>query len=347
MENKKSAIVLFNLGGPDKKESVKPFLFNLFNDKYIITVPKFFRYIIAWIISSRRNKEAQEIYQHLGGKSPILEETQKQANALKTKLISDGINSEVFVCMRHWHPMSDEVVEKIENYDPDEIILLPLYPQFSTTTALSSIEDFTDAIKGKKLEKALLKTVCCYPNEFNFLKSHVNLINSAIKSVKDKNNFRILFSAHGLPKKIIKDGDPYQWQVNNSVMEIVNLLAIDNLDYKITYQSKVGPLEWLGPDTEDEIKQACSEQKELVIVPIAFVSEHSETLVELDIEYKEIADKHGINYIRVPALGVCDFFVSALADIVKKASNYDKNFISSSNMSRVCPKKYSKCKCNI
>lgn len=344
-KNKKTAIVLFNLGGPDSKSSVKPFLFNLFNDKYIITLPKILRYLVACLISSRREKTAQEIYAHLGNKSPILDETKAQADSLEKSLQkSSDIDYKVFICMRHWHPMSNEVVKDIVVFNPDEVILLPLYPQFSTTTTLSSIEDFSDKIR-KKLPNILYKTICCYPKDKTFIQSHVDLISQAMEKINDKNNCRILFSAHGLPKKIIESGDPYQWQVENTVQSIIEELPFSQIDYKISYQSRVGPLEWIGPNTEEEIEKAGKEQKELMVVPVAFVSEHSETLVELDIEYKAIADKHSINYVRVPTLSINNYFVESLKNMVINATNSESNFLYSNEMKRLCPASYSKCPC--
>lgn len=345
IKNKKTAIVVFNLGGPDSLEAVKPFLFNLFFDKYIIKLPVFFRYFVAWIISFKRENIAKEIYKNIGGKSPIIKETQKQIDALKKSLKQDIANFEVFMCMRHWHPMSEEVVKLIEKYLPDEIILLPLYPQFSTTTTASSIEDFTKELDRKSI-KVERKIICCYPKDDDFVKAHADLISKAIERVNDKNNYRILFSAHGLPKKIITEGDPYQWQIETTINAVLDNLKYADLDYKVTYQSRVGPLEWLKPDTETEIKLAVEQKKELIIVPIAFVSEHVETLVELDIEYKKIAEKHSVNYIRVPTLRIHELFIKSLKNIVIKASKKEGNFLLSSNMSRICPGDYKNCPCN-
>lgn len=345
LRNKKIAIVLFNLGGPDSKRSVKPFLFNLFNDKYIITLPKFLRYLVAWFISFRREKTAQKIYSYLGDKSPILDETKAQADSLK-KSLKDSLESDykVFICMRHWYPMSGEVVKDIIDYNPEEVILLPLYPQFSTTTTLSSIEDFSSKIQ-KKLPNILYKTICCYPKDKNFIQSHVDLIVRSLGKIEDKDNYRILFSAHGLPKKIVESGDPYQWQVENTVQAIIDQLPFSGIDYRISYQSRVGPLEWIGPNTEDEIEKAGKEQKELMIVPVAFVSEHSETLVELDIEYKVIADKYSMNYVRVPTLSVNNHFVDSLKNMVINSSNSESSFLYSDEMKRICPTSYSRCPC--
>ncbi len=346
LDNTKTAIVLFNLGGPDSLKAVKPFLFNLFNDKNIITLPSWFRYFIAWFISSKRENTAIEIYSKMGGKSTILEETLNQAKALKLEL-SDKIKAEfeIFICMRHWHPMSFEVISKLENYKPDEIILIPLYPQFSTTTTASSIEEFTKIKNKSSIKDVICKAICCYPEDDNFAKAHASLITNAIDKVKDKNNYRILFSAHGLPKKIIESGDPYQWQVEASVNAVIDQMPFDGFDYKITYQSKIGPLKWIAPSTQDEVEIAVKQRKDLVIVPIAFVSEHSETLVELDIDYKNIADKNGVSYIRVPTLSVNNLFIKSLSEIILKAKKKEGEFLTSSSFCRICPSDFTKCPC--
>ncbi len=350
---KRIAIVLFNLGGPDSLKAVKPFLFNLFNDKYIITLPAILRFFIAKLISSRREKFAQAIYANTGNKSPILEETIAQREALKKELIKNKDSDfEIFICMRHWHPMSREVVKNIKIYDPQEIIILPLYPQFSTTTTASSIDEFTkklnEEFKGF-IDKIKLKTICCYPLDEGFINSHVKLIEDKLENQHDLNNFRILFSAHGLPEKIVKSGDPYQWQIEQTVLRIISKLSLNakfkDIDYKVTYQSRVGPLKWLDPNTEDEIKIAGSINKSLIIVPVAFVSEHVETLVELDIEYKKIADSYKIDYIRIPTLSTNDIFVKSLANMILNFSKKDYNCLFSSSFDRICPASYTKCPC--
>lgn len=330
MAKEKTAILLMNLGGPDSLNSVREFLFNLFYDRAIINLPNPFRWIVAKIISSRRNKFAQEIYKKVGGSSPIIRETEKQRIALKNKLNDENI--EIFILMRHFHPMSKEVAKKVKEYNPDKIIMLPLYPQFSTTTTGSSVKDIKEALK-KEGVKAQQKLICCYFKDENFISAHADLIKKAIEEEGDKDNIRLLFSAHGLPQKIIESGDPYQWQVEQTVKAVVDKLNIENLDYKITYQSRVGPLKWIGPDTEEEIKIACAEQKIILISPIAFVSEHVETLVELDIEYMEIAKTHKVKYKRIATLGVNDKFIESLANIIEKSNK------------RSCPENFSGCLC--
>ena len=347
---KKVAVVLFNLGGPDSLNAIKPFLFNLFNDKYIITLPSVLRFVVAKLISIRREKFAKTIYANTGGKSPILEETLSQKKALKEELIKNSdITFELFICMRHWHPMTVEVVKNIKNYEPNEIILLPLYPQFSTTTTASSLNEFTKNLSKEFIDKIKLKTICCYPLDEGFIDSHVKLIEDKLHDKTDLNNYRILFSAHGLPEKIVKSGDPYQWQIEQTVFKIISKLQLipkfKNIDYKVTYQSRVGPLKWLEPNTEDEVKIAGKENKSLIIIPVAFVSEHVETLVELDIEYKQIAVDHKIDYVRVPTLSANELFIKSLANMILNFSSNDSGCLSSSNFNRICPDIYSKCPC--
>jgi len=334
----RKAVVLFNLGGPDKLESVEPFLFNLFNDPAIISIPSFIRYPLAKLISKRRAPIAKDIYREIGNKSPILELTQKQAQSLENSLVKKG-DYKCFVVMRCWHPRARDVINKVKEYDPQEIILLPLYPQYSASTSGSSINEWNDLCK-KENYLIKTKTICCYPTQENFIMSHVNLIKKTLNTIENK-NFKLLFSAHGLPENKIKKGDPYQWQVEKTVETIMSKLINENLDFLITYQSRVGPLKWIGPSTDEMIIKYSKEKKGIVIVPVAFVSEHSETLVELDIEYKKLAEKNGcVFYKRIPALGIEENFVKGLTDLVLQ-QEVRENFVSSV----LCPSKYKKCPC--
>ena len=314
----KKAVILFNLGGPDKLENVEPFLFNLFNDPAILNLPLFLRYPLAKIISNRRAPIAKKIYQELGGSSPILKLTKDQSNSLEKKLNDDDDLSDYkcFIVMRCWHPRAENVVKEVINYNPDEIILMPLYPQYSAATSGSSIKEWND-ICAKHSFKVKTSTICCYPTDSNFIEAHKNEIMKKIDKLK---NFKLIFSAHGLPEKNIKKGDPYQWQVEQSVNKIVKSLNIKDLDWILCYQSRVGPLKWIGPSTEDIIIKNSKLGKHIVLVPVAFVSEHSETLVELDIEYKDLADKNGCtNYSRVPALGTNENYIKAMSDLIIKS----------------------------
>lgn len=342
-KKRKIAIILLNLGGPSSLESVKPFLFNLFYDKAIINLPNPFRYIIAKIISTTREKKSQKIYSLIGGKSPLLQETEKQKLALSKNLKQvTRENFDIFINMRYTPPLAKEVIKKIKEYNPTEIILLPLYPQFSTTTTGSSVRNFLDNLNIN----IPTKIVCCYPIEENFIKAHASLIKKRIQNKVSK-NFWILFSAHGLPEKIIKAGDPYSFQIAKTVEAVLRELDIKDLDYKITYQSKIGPVEWLKPNTKDEIEIAGKQKKNIIIVPITFVSEHVETLVELDIEYKSIADKYKIQYDRVPALSINRIFINSLTDILLRFINNtnNKKLIINASGTRICPNEYSGCLC--
>ncbi|MDC0395481.1 ferrochelatase [Candidatus Pelagibacter sp.] len=339
----KKAIILFNLGGPDKLENVEPFLFNLFNDPAILNLPTFLRYPLAKLISNRRAPVAKKIYAELGGSSPILKLTKEQSDALEIKLNQTQERDEYkcFIIMRCWNPRAKDVIKDVQLYGPDEVVLMPLYPQYSAATSGSSIKEWKDVCK-KNNYHVKTSTICCYPTDQNFINAHTKEI---IKKIKDLKNFKLIFSAHGLPEKNIKRGDPYQWQVEQSVKKIVKSLNNDNLDWILSYQSRVGPLKWIGPSTENTIIENSKIGKHIVLVPIAFVSEHSETLVELDIEYKEIADANGCkNYTRVPALGINEDFIKAMSELITKKDEYKIN----ENLyppKIQCPSNFKKCPC--
>lgn len=332
----KTAVVLFNLGGPDDVQAIRPFLFNLFNDPAIIRVPRVFRYLLAQLISRKRAPVAAKIYDHLGGKSPLLDNTRAQAAALQDVL---GEGFQTFVCMRYWHPMTEAVVQDVMAYAPDRIVLLPLYPQFSTTTTASSVKKWQE-IAGKQGLNVPTTTACCYPTHPDWVQA------VAVKIGEKVDNFqgtRVLFSAHGLPESIVKQGDPYQWQVEQTVAAVVAALNVPDLDYQICYQSRVGPMKWIGPSTESAIERAGAEKKNLVMIPIAFVSEHSETLVELDIEYRHLAEEAGVpQMIRIDTVGDHPLYIAALADVVKKTLGCGGAVCPPPQR---CPKTFSGCPC--
>ena len=309
----KRAIVLFNLGGPDQQSAVKPFLFNLFYDPAIISLPNPFRFLIAKLISSRREKEASEIYKLLGGGSPLLPNTKAQAQALEA-LLPEG--DRVFIAMRYWHPFTEEAVQQVKNFDPEEVVLLPLYPQLSGTTTGSSYKVWAEEAARQGLQKPT-RFICCYPTQEGVTKGYAELLKPFLEK-RQGMPLRVLFSAHGLPESKVKNGDPYPGQVQQTVQGVVSHLG-QGIDWALCYQSRVGPVKWIGPDTESEICRAAAEGKGVVLLPIAFVSEHSETLVELDIEYKELADeKEVLFYDRVPTLGTQKLFIEGLRDLVTK-----------------------------
>ena len=339
----KKAIILFNLGGPDKIENVEPFLFNLFNDPAILNLPTLLRYPLAKLISNRRAPVAKKIYEELGGSSPILKLTKEQSSALEIKLNRTETEDEYkcFIVMRCWNPRAKDVIKDVQLYGPDEVVLMPLYPQYSAATSGSSIKEWKDVCK-KNNYNVKTSTICCYPTDQNFINAHTKEI---IKKIKDLKNFKLIFSAHGLPEKNIKKGDPYQWQVEQSVKKIVESLNDENLDWILSYQSRVGPLKWIGPSTEDIIVENSKIGKYIVLVPIAFVSEHSETLVELDIEYKELADANGCkNYTRVAALGINEDFIKAMSELIIKKNEY-KISEGLYPPKTQCPSNFKKCPC--
>ena len=334
----KTAIVLFNLGGPDNPGSVKSFLLNLFNDPLIIRLPGLLRTPLAWLIANRRNKKAQSIYNEIGGKSPILEITRSQARALGRALEAAGVDSQVFVSMRYWHPTTSEAVKQVQEYNPDQVFLLPLYPQYSTTTSKSSLDAWFKESKKQNLQ-INTKYVCCYPTNEKLIEAHSSLIQKKIEGINSK-KIRILFSAHSLPVSIIKGGDPYQWQVQQTVQSIMKKLTGVE-EHVLCYQSKVTPVKWLEPSTPDEIKRAIKDDVVIIVVPIAFVSDHSETLVELDIQYKNLAQEMGSkDYYRIEALNINEIFIEGLKDLVLGGQDTDtKNNISS----KICPKTFKEC----
>ena len=313
------AVVLFNLGGPDDAATVKPFLFNLFNDPAIIGLPGLFRTPLAMLISSRREASAQANYAQMdsNGGSPLKGETQAQMDALDSRLASllPGDEVKSFMAMRYWHPLTEEAAVDVAAFGPDEVVLLPLYPQFSTTTTRSSLKAWNAAYGGS----GRVRAICCYPRAEGWIEAQAEGIRLKLAEVgrdHPSRAVRVLFSAHGIPEKLVtRDGDPYQEQVEATVAAVAEAAGLS--DWLLCYQSRVGPLKWLGPSTPDAIRAAGDDGVGLVVTPIAFVSEHIETLVELDIEYGELAHEAGVHpYLRVPAVGVSELFIGALGDAV-------------------------------
>ncbi|MDP6708906.1 MAG: ferrochelatase [Alphaproteobacteria bacterium] len=339
------AVVLFNLGGPDRPEAIRPFLFNLFNDPAILRLPTVPRWFLAQWISRRRAKVAAGIYAELGGKSPLLEGTEAQASALEAALGELG-TVKVFTAMRYWHPMSPAVAAEVAGWQPDRVVLLPLYPQFSTTTTASSLREWHRAAAVAGLD-APSRAICCYPTQAAFVEAQARSIGPLLeKATAAGAPVRLLFSAHGLPERVVAAGDPYQWQMERCAAAVAARLDGDwpGLDWRLAYQSRVGRLVWIGPSTEDEIDAAGRDGRALVVVPIAFVSEHSETLVELDIEYRERAEQTGVRgYYRVPALGTDRGFIEGLAALVRAALAGAADDIGSESGERMCPATFSGC----
>ncbi len=308
----KIAIILFNLGGPDSLEAVEPFLRNLFGDPAILRVPSFIRRPLASFLARRRAPKARAIYEQIGGSSPILGQTEAQARALEEALGGEH-EFRGYVCMRYWHPMTEAVVRSAERFKPDRIVLLPLYPQFSTATTESSFKAWNDTAKFTVPTGVVTE----YPTEPGFIAASVELLRAGLAQAGSGPK-RVLFSAHGLPERVIKAGDPYQNQVEQTAKAIAD--AVGGLDWAVCYQSRVGPLKWIGPSTDAEIIRAGNDRMPVVLYPLSFVSEHSETLVELDIEYRHLAEETGVpTYIRVPTVGTHPLFIAGLARLVRDA----------------------------
>lgn len=341
---KKTAVVLFNLGGPDSKQAIRPFLLNFFTDPNIIRLPYPFRWLLANLIASRRSKkEAGNSYAELGDKSPLLEHSTQQAEALETLLNKGGEQEyKVFVCMRYWHPMADEVVQQVKSWNADQIILLPLYPQYSTTTTRSSFQTWLKACDEHGLKKPF-KLVCCYPSENGFIEASAQRVRDVYEkaALETGESPRILFSAHGLPESIVKSGDPYQHQCEMSAKEIVEAAGLSSADWQICYQSRVGAQKWLGPSTEEALETAAADQVPVVIYPHAFTQEHVETLVEIDIEYREVAEHLGISgFYKVETVGTHPDFIQGLADMVQGSS---RNPVVSSHVGVSCCGSHKEC----
>ena len=329
----KTAVVLFNLGGPDGPEAVQPFLQNLFSDPAIIGAPAPIRWLLARLISRRRAPVAREIYAQLGGRSPILPNTEAQAEALQTAL---GGETKVFIAMRYWHPLVEETAKAVKSWGPGRVVLLPLYPQFSTTTTGSSFAEWDRAAADIGLAAPTAR-LCCYPDDPGFIAATARLLAKTLDLAGGP--ARILFSAHGLPKRIVAKGDPYPWQVERTADAVMAALGRSH-DRVVCYQSRVGPLEWIGPSTESEIRRAAADRVIPVIVPLSFVSEHSETLVELDQEYRQLAEDAGApGFLRVPTVSTDALFIAGLAALVRAAPAG----LSSGCGRRICPASDGRC----
>ena len=311
----RTAIVLMNLGGPDSPAAIRPFLRNLFSDPAIVNLPAPLRLPLAWMIAARRAGVARDIYDPLGGSSPLLANTEAQASVLAALL---GSSYRCFVAMRYWHPLTAATVGAVRAWQPDEVVLLPLYPQFSTTTTASSFA----AWKAEARRQGLVvptRAIQSYPDAPGLVAALAAAIRPVLTDAAGAAApQRLLFSAHGLPLRIVQRGDPYPQQVVRTARAVVETLGSAAPDWRICYQSRVGPLAWLGPSVEEELRSAGRAGVGVVVAPISFVSEHSETLVELDRDYRRLALACGVrSYRRAPTVGTDPLFIAALAELVR------------------------------
>lgn len=325
VEGKPIGIVLLQLGGPDSLDTVEPFLYNLFCDPDIIDLPLafLFRKPLARFISSRRAPKVREYYRRIGGRSPILKLTERQAKALQNAL-AGKVNCKILVAMRYWHPMTEKAIEAIRDSGIDRILLLPLYPQYSRTTTGSSVNEWRRVLHRQHTNGLYVETVEGYCEHPLYIKALVRNINVALKRVKpsDRHKVHLVFSAHGTPVKLVEAGDPYQQQIIRTYQAVIKEGNF-GLSHELCYQSKVGPEKWLEPSLDDTIRRLAKENvTHMIVIPIAFVSDHSETLWEINIEAKEHAKHLGIKHFDMsPGLNNNPFFIQALADIVQQKVN--------------------------
>jgi ferrochelatase len=338
------AVVLFNLGAPDRLEAVRPFLLNLFTDPAILRVPFFVRPLLARRIAAMRVKPARASYAALGGRSPLLELTQAQAEALAREL--NEFDVRCFIAMRYWHPLSEETASAVREWQPDEVVLLPLYPHYSTATTGSSLTAWRAAAARAGLVADTI-ALCCYATDADYVAATAKLLQRAVDAARAElapmTQMRILFSAHGLPEKIVQRGDPYQWQIERTVARVAANCGDALPERVICYQSRATPQQWIGPSTEAEIERAAHDGVAVLVVPIAFVSDHSETLVELDRDYRGLAERLGVpGYYRVPVQNTDAAFISSLANLVRRAHARGPGLCSHAG-GRVCPAERSLC----
>ncbi|MDH4069305.1 MAG: ferrochelatase [Ignavibacteria bacterium] len=318
--NRKIGVVLFQLGGPDSLESVEPFLFNLFTDPDIIDLPFafLFRKPLARLISRRRGPYVRKHYEEIGGRSPILRMTRRQAAALEVRLRRE-IDAKVFVAMRYWSPFTSEVIRQVTDEGIEQVVLLPLYPQYSVATTGSSLHEWERVVQTNGLSALRYDLVEEYSTHPSFIRSLVENIGIALRRVPsvDRKKVHLLFSAHGTPVKLVKRGDPYQRHVIQTYESVVKEGQF-GLAHSLCYQSKVGPEKWLEPSLDESIERLAREgTTHVIVVPLAFVSDHIETLHEINIEAKEEAKILGIrHYDMMPALNTNRHFIEALADLV-------------------------------
>ncbi|NPA59314.1 MAG: ferrochelatase [Epsilonproteobacteria bacterium] len=313
---KKEAIILLNMGGPNNLDEVEMFLKNMFNDKNILTMKSnLLRKLVGGMIVFNRAESSQEIYRKLGGKSPIVEHTKKLVKKLQDK-VGEGVM--VDFVMRYTPPFAHEVIQRLNEHDIEHIYLIPLYPQYSTTTTKSSLEDFEECYAKDGLDAVLFEVKHFFQNQ-TYNKTIIQNIKDKMQDAKYE-DFDMVFSAHGLPQKIVDAGDSYQNHVQKHVKILQEMLDAEGMKFKdvhLAYQSKVGPMKWLEPSLDDKLKTI--DTKKVIIFPIAFTIDNSETDFELEVEYREIADELGFKDYRVcRCANDSDTFVDALYEIYEK-----------------------------
>ncbi len=314
----KKGALLINLGGPDSLEAVKPFLYNLFSDRDIIRLgPAFLQKPIARLISILRAPKTRKAYGLIGGASPLNKITSEQTSLVRERLENAGSGISVYYAMRYWHPFIEEVIESITLDGITYLVVICLYPQFSLATTGSSLRHFERVIKGKGIYYKTVRSWAGHPEYIYAIKENLK---RALIGIQDR-NVEILFSAHGLPISFIERGDPYVDEINRTISKVIE--GID-IKWHLSFQSRSGPVRWLTPSTEEKIHEIAGKNiKNILIVPVSFISDHVETLYEIDIHFKEIAGQLGINLIRMESLNTNPHLINAIADIILKNSGED------------------------
>ena len=313
-------VLLFNLGGPERLEDVKPFLYRLFSDPEIIRVKwSPLRKLLAYMIATFRHKTSEGYYRQIGGGSPLRRLTGEQALALETELKARGKDVQTFVGMCTWHPFLAEAVERIQASKVENLVILPLFPQYSVTTTGSGFAVLRRLIDARPSFKKLnIQWISSWPDQRTYIQAFAEAIERELARFTSPSKAHILFSAHSIPESYVKEGDPYLEQTKKTVELVMDRLGRRN-PYQLSFQSKIGPVKWLEPFTSDVITKLGKEGiEDVLVVPISFVSEHIETLYELDILFQKIAREAGVtNFRRVPALNSDPTFIRALAEIVE------------------------------
>ncbi|NJK33659.1 MAG: ferrochelatase [Oscillatoriales cyanobacterium SM2_2_1] len=326
----KIGVLFLNLGGPERLEDVYLFLYNLFSDPEIIRIPiPFLQKPLAALIAASRAPVTQENYRMIGGGSPLRRITQEQAESVENDLQRRGIAANVYVAMRYWHPFTNEAIAQIQKDGITKLVVLPLYPQYSISTSGSSLK-LLDQLwqKDRALEQIERLTIPSWYHHPGYIQAMADLIVTKLAAFESPAH--IFFSAHGVPVKYVTQyGDPYQIEMENCVDLIMEYLRQHHHVYcahTLAYQSRVGPVEWLKPYTEEAIAHLAARGiRNLLVVPISFVSEHIETLQEVDMEYREVAHQVGITHFeRVPALDCHPIFIHALGDLVEQALSRER-----------------------
>jgi ferrochelatase len=318
------AIVLFNLGGPDSLDAVKPFLYHLFSDRDIFNIPMGQK-IFAKLLSGLRASKVRERYRYIGGKSPVNKWSQLQRSMLEQELKKVISGAAVYTAMRYWHPTIEDTARKISQKTYDKITLLPLYPHYSVTTTGSSINEWQRVYRG---DKDKVNYIYAYYDNPKYIAALNERIDEAMMRFPEnvREDIQIVFSAHGTPERLVTKGDPYSMHIKETVACVMKARNFSH-EYHMCFQSKVGPGKWLGPSTDAMIKSLGEKRKkQLLLVPVSFVSDHIETLFELDVEYRRIADMANIeNYVVMEGLNDSKTFVAALKDLVVQSIQINVN----------------------